>query len=491
MQGALLGQAQISALAREHGWRLLWPHAMEEERQTKDLVSPAGGPIVVAHARSGTATTAELLQRLRRDVGSSAAIFVVLTEAGGGIADEYDFVMGAHRAFVGVGADDVVCNARTVEELRLAVDLAGCRLAARLAEMKAAREDLQREVEVVLATRARELDNMHSTGLFWQSVDRVFRGFPKMNSDLPAEVHTGAEVGGCTLGAPLGQGSFGTVYCAVNVKSRAHEAIKVIPKSSITQCKHASALFREMHLHRRLHHENIIKLHGMMHGPLHIFIRLEVASQESLFKRIKAGSGGALPPDCARRFQAQLVEAVSYCHAQRVAHRDLKPENICLDTSGRNVKVIDFGCSVSTEALRSDIVGSVAFMAPEIFLASGERPYDASGADVWACGVILLEMLCGLNQLNRLLGRGRTTPVSPRECFELKRFFTDGPGIRPILKERLGEPDAALVELLESMFQVDPENRWTAQRATESTWLACRQRDAMGVSRSFGSTSRG
>lgn len=60
-----------------------------------------------------------------------------------------------------------------------------------------------------------------------------------------------------------------------------------------------------------------------------------------------------------------------------------------------------------------------------------------AGVDVWACGVVLLEMLCGLNQLNRMLGRSRSPSVNPEEFVELKRFFNDGPGIKPALKDPL------------------------------------------------------
>jgi calcium/calmodulin-dependent protein kinase I len=40
-----------------------------------------------------------------------------------------------------------------------------------------------------------------------------------------------------------------------------------------------------------------------------------------------------------------LLEAICFCHDQRVAHRDLKPENLLLRslTDDSSVKIADFG----------------------------------------------------------------------------------------------------------------------------------------------------
>lgn len=49
----------------------------------------------------------------------------------------------------------------------------------------------------------------------------------------------------------------------------------------------------------------------------------------------------------ARFTFVQIMQALNYCHANKICHRDLKPENFLLLTKDDNspLKVIDFGLS--------------------------------------------------------------------------------------------------------------------------------------------------
>ena len=95
-------------------------------------------------------------------------------------------------------------------------------------------------------------------------------------------------------------------------------------------------------------------------------------------------------------------------------HRDLKPANVMLNTAG-DVKIADFGISsqlANTAAFCETFVGTTCYMSPERL--SGEA-YSYT-ADVWAFGLILLE-----------LATGKYPYPKPNSYFELLGSIMDKP----------------------------------------------------------------
>lgn len=65
-----------------------------------------------------------------------------------------------------------------------------------------------------------------------------------------------------TLGKPLGKGKFGNVYFAKQKSTSYPVALKVLFKAQINCSQAIKMLKREVEIHYRLQHENIISLHG-------------------------------------------------------------------------------------------------------------------------------------------------------------------------------------------------------------------------------------
>lgn len=53
-----------------------------------------------------------------------------------------------------------------------------------------------------------------------------------------------------------------------------------------------------------------------------------------------------------------MLDAINYCHKEKIAHRDLKPENfLFLNNETLNIKLIDFGLSFKwKQNMRNELV---------------------------------------------------------------------------------------------------------------------------------------
>ncbi len=104
----------------------------------------------------------------------------------------------------------------------------------------------------------------------------------------------------------------------------------------------------------------------------------------------------ALPVSERVRLVARLAEAVAYAHRKLVVHRDLKPANILVGSDGEPM-LLDFGIArlIGEEAITSTGPSQMTlrYAAPE--QVRGDADGAGTGADVYALGVLLYELLAG------------------------------------------------------------------------------------------------
>jgi serine/threonine protein kinase len=88
-------------------------------------------------------------------------------------------------------------------------------------------------------------------------------------------------------GGNLGKGAYGEVEMAVHKSLGLKLAIKKIDKRSIANKKIKAVLMREVDIHRRLRHENIIRLYNSFEDSDFIYLVLEFAEKGNLFYFIR------------------------------------------------------------------------------------------------------------------------------------------------------------------------------------------------------------
>lgn len=196
----------------------------------------------------------------------------------------------------------------------------------------------------------------------------------------------------------LGQGGFGVVYEARDPELGRHVAVKLLRydrlarSGTVDRAGLLDIFHREAKAAARLNHPNIITIYdyGMHEGDPYLV--LELLRGETASRRLERGP---LPAEQATALVLQICRGLAHAHGAGVIHRDLKPGNVFLHEDGQ-VKILDFGLAHVAEALGggSSILlsaGTPPYMAPERW----RNDVNDERTDIFACGVILFEVLCG------------------------------------------------------------------------------------------------
>jgi serine/threonine protein kinase/Tol biopolymer transport system component len=232
-------------------------------------------------------------------------------------------------------------------------------------------------------------------------VDKALRDFAHTGGPLAP----GDRLGPYEVIALLGSGGMGDVYKARDTRLDRIVALKQLHADLAARTEGRLRFEREARAISALNHPHICTLFDVGEHEGVDYLVMELLEGETLDLRVRRG---ALSIADAVEYAAQIADALAAAHRRGFVHRDLKPANIMI--TRRGVKLLDFGLAglrqdhdwlngPNTEALTADgaILGTVQYMAPEQLQG---RTADA-GADIFALGAVLYEMLTGRRAFER------------------------------------------------------------------------------------------
>lgn len=219
----------------------------------------------------------------------------------------------------------------------------------------------------------------------------------------------------------IGEGSFGNVWLAKDLRADLAVAIKIYVMLDERGVKE---FMDEFKLTFNLNHTHI--LHAYHYD---VFAKQPFLVMPYCEKGSALSLTGNISEEQLWHFLADVSAGLAYLHGQRpnpIIHQDIKPDNILIGKDG-SFLVTDFGISqqmrstLRRHSSRTASAGSTAYMPPERFLS---KPASTSAGDIWSLGVTMVELatgelpFCGMG--GNMQNGGAELPVLPTLSEELQ-----------------------------------------------------------------------
>ncbi|KAF7289880.1 Pkinase-domain-containing protein [Mycena indigotica] len=195
----------------------------------------------------------------------------------------------------------------------------------------------------------------------------------------------------------IGAGSFGTVYRASQIREPFDPRL---PKTVAVKCLGERSFYtdKEHSMHYVCSsHPSVLTFYGqfsVMEGNVEIVCFILELCKHNLWTPITWGTFD-YDNDAVKRAFSQILDGVQSCHERGIYHRDLKPENVLCHSSDPQVMLADFGMAIRNPNSNT-ASGTLPYLSPEalsVALRDGSATYSAAQNDIWACAVILVNMV--------------------------------------------------------------------------------------------------
>jgi len=224
----------------------------------------------------------------------------------------------------------------------------------------------------------------------------------------------------------VGHGAFGTVWAAVDHRTKEPYSIKVLDVQHTCEMTGKQPMVLE-EAAELPEHPFIVTFHGAFSCDQSICFVLQWAGGGDVYALLQRLPHQRCSAKAVRFYAAEIALALTHLHNHRIVYHDLRPENILLDHQG-HVMLSDVALAkADIHAFDSNTVtlcGTLDYLAPEIVAHSKiykefrqSRHVDGGGGrygwvdatrsdgvkrawpviDWWAFGVLLYELLAGLH----------------------------------------------------------------------------------------------
>jgi eukaryotic-like serine/threonine-protein kinase len=195
------------------------------------------------------------------------------------------------------------------------------------------------------------------------------------------------------VGSWIARGGMATVYLGTDTKLDRTVALKIAHPELAGDPEFARRFTGEARSVARLSSPNVVHVYDQGADAGLLYLAMEYVPGRTLRELLRE-RGRLAPAEALGVFQGVLA-GLAAAHRAGIVHRDVKPENVLIGDGGI-VKVADFGLARATagpsHTRTGMLIGTAAYLAPEQVTRSAA---DAR-SDVYASGVMLFEMLTGV-----------------------------------------------------------------------------------------------
>ena len=220
----------------------------------------------------------------------------------------------------------------------------------------------------------------------------------------------------------------GVTYKVRNLATGEFEMLRTLPGASYGDPEALERFLREIKIHTRLSHPNIVAFHDALELDGQLVMTAEFVEGTTLAALCRRG--WLTSPETIRIISA-VLSGLEEAHDLGVVHRGITADHVMVANDGK-VKLGGFGLAKSASDVGLTQVGAALgdprYMSPEQVMASG--PLDCR-ADIYSVGIVLFEALTGrvpfdgANDFDIMVAQVDTQPPRPSSI---------NPGISPELE---------------------------------------------------------